>query len=257
MHNTKFQLYENVKDLIEKKEFNQEIQKIQKDYDFLIDEETAALFIIDKMGRNKQSISKIIDLEIGMECTIFGKITKIGESKNFERKNGSSGRVVNIELTDDSGKCGLVLWDRDVELIENKKIKEGVNVKVVNGYLKNGYNGLEVNVGRWSIIEIEPDDMPDLKANVMNEKKEIKGTLVDIDPTRTFFKDDGSFGFVANIKIKNNEGTKQLVLWDDKVKEIQCYKIGDKINIINIDLKRKNGKKTLHVNGKGVIKKLY
>lgn len=257
MHNTKLQLYENVKDLMEKKEFIQEIEKIQKDCDFLIDEETAALFLIDKMGRNKQNISKIIDLEIGTDCTIFGKITNIGESRNFERKNGSSGRVVNIELTDDTGTCGLVLWDRDVELIENNKIKDGVNVKIVNGYLKNGYNGLEVNIGRWSIIEIEPEDMPELKQNIIKEKKEIIGILVDIEPTRSFFRDDGSFGFVANIKIKDNEGTKQLILWDDKVKEIQCYKTGDNINIDNIDYRQKNGKKTLHVNGKSVIKKLY
>ncbi|GAG58842.1 unnamed protein product, partial [marine sediment metagenome] len=71
-----------------------------------------------------------------------------------------------------------------------------------------------------------------------------------------FRMDDGSFGFVANIKIKDNEGSKQLILWDDKVKEIQCYKTGDNINIDNIDYRQKNGKKTLHVNGKSVIKKL-
>ena len=256
MHKNKVQLYENVKDLIEKKEFDQEIEKIQKDCDFLIDEETAALFLIDKMGRNKQSISKIIDLEIGMECTIFGKITNIGESRNFERKNGSSGRVVNLELTDDTGACGLVLWDRDVELIKNNKIKDGVNVKVVNGYIKNGYTGLEVNIGRWSIIEIEPKDIPDIKEKILRINKEVKGILVEIETTRSFFRDDGSFGFVANIKIKDNEGIKPLVLWDDKVKEIQGFKIGEKISINSIDLREKNGKKTLHVNGKSVIKKL-
>ena len=38
----------------------------------------------------------------------------------------------------------------------------------MNGYLKNGYNGLEVNIGRWSIIEIEPEDMPELKQNIIN-----------------------------------------------------------------------------------------
>jgi replication factor A1 len=256
MHKNKVQLYENVKDLIDKKGFDQEIEKIQKNCDFLIDEETAALFLIDKMGRNYQSISKIINLEIGKECTIFGTITNIGESRTFDRKNGSSGRVVNLELTDDTGTCILVLWDKDVELIENNTIKDGVNIKVINGYIKNGYAGLEVNIGRWSIIEIDPEDMPDLKEKILRKNKEVKGTLIEIETTRSFFRDDGSFGFVANIKIKDNEGIKSLVLWDDKVKEIQSFKTGDKISINNIDLRIKNGKKTLHVNGKGVIKKL-
>ena len=254
MHKTKAQLYEKVKDIIKKKEFEKEIEKIQKDSDFLIDEETSALFLIDKMGRNKQNISKIIDLGTDMECTIFGKITNIGESRNFERKNGSSGRVVNLELTDDTGSCNLVLWDKDVELIKNNTIKEGVNVKVINGYIKNGYNGLEVNIGRWSLIKIEPEDMPNFKDVKSKTKAKIEGILVKIEPTQTFFKDDGSFGFVTSIKIKDFEDTKQLVIWDDKVKEIQGFKPGDKISIKNIDLRQKNGEKTLHVNGKSIIK---
>jgi replication factor A1 len=255
MHKTKVELYDNVKDILEKKEFNQEIEKIQQDSDYLIDEETAALFLIDKMGRNKQNVSKIIDLKNNMECILFGKITNIGESRNFERKNGSSGRVINLELTDDTGSCGLVLWDRDVELIENNKIKLGNNVKVVNGYVKKGYAGLEINIGRWSILEIEPEDMPDLKDKILKLKKEIEGVLVEIEPTRSFFRDDGSFGFVANIKIKDNEGIKPLVLWDNKVKEIQSFKSGDKISLNNIDVREKNGIKTFHVNGKSTIKR--
>jgi len=256
MHKTKPEFYENIKDKISKKEFEKEIKKMKKEYDNLFDEDTVALLIVDKLGRNKQNKSKISDLNPGVECTIFGKITHIGEARIFERKNGSSGRVINLELTDDTGSCGLVLWDQDVELIKNNKIKEGSNVNVVNGYIKNGFTGLEINIGRWSMLEIEPKNMPELKNIVFNTKNEIKGKLVGIEPTRAFFKDDGSYGFVANIKIKDNSGTKQLAVWDEKVKEIQCFKQGDLITINNINMRQKNGTKELHVNGKGIIKKL-
>ncbi|MEA3457630.1 MAG: OB-fold nucleic acid binding domain-containing protein [Candidatus Thermoplasmatota archaeon] len=256
MHKTKVQLYENVKDLKTKKKFEQEIKSMQKECDDLFDEDTIALLLVDEMGRNKQSTSKISDLEHGLECTVFGKITNISESKNFERKNGSSGRVVNLELTDDTGSCGLVLWDKDVELVKSNKIKEGTNVKVVNGYIKNGFTGLEVNIGRWGMLEIDPNDMPDLKDNLSSTRNEMEGTLIKVEHTRAFFRDDGSFGFVANIKIKDNDGTKQLAVWDDKVKEIQGLKQGDSISISNIDIRRRNGKEELHVNGKGIIKKL-
>lgn len=256
MHKTKVQLYENIKDLKTKKEFEQKIKSMQKECDDLFDEDTIALLLVDEMGRNKQSTSKISDLEHDMECTVFGRITNIGESKNFERKNGSSGRVVNLELTDDTGSCGLVLWDKDVELVKSNKIKEGTNVKVVNGYIKNGFTGLEVNIGRWGMLEIEPKDMPDLKDKTPSTKNEIEGTLIKVEHTRAFFRDDGSFGFVTNIKIKDNDGTKQLAVWDDKVKEIQGFKQGDSISISNIDIRRRNGKTELHVNGNGIIKKL-
>jgi len=256
MHKTKVQLYENVKDLKTKKEFEQKIKSMQKECDDLFDEDTIALLLVDEMDRNKQSTSKISDLEHGMECTVFGKITNISESKNFKRKNGSSGRVVNLELTDSTGSCGLVLWDKDVELVKSNKIMEGTDVKVVNGYIKNGFTGLEVNIGRWGMLEIEPKDMPDLKDNLPSTRNEIEGTLIKVEHTRAFFRDDGSFGFVANIKIKDNDGTKQLAVWDDKVKEIQGFKQGDSISISNINIRQRNGKKELHVNGNGIIKKL-
>jgi len=48
---------------------------------------------------------------------------------------------------------------------------------------------------------------------------------------------------------------KQLVIWDEKVKEIQRFKQGDSLIIENFDMRQKNGNKEIHVNGKGTIKK--
>ena len=256
MHKNKDQLYDDVKDLITKNEFEEEIKKRKKKYDDLLDENTLALLIIDELGRNKQNISKITDLEPGSECIVFGKVTSINESRNFKRKNGSSGRVVNLDITDDTGTCGLVLWDKDVELVKNKIIQKDVNVKVINGYIKDGFNGLEINVGRWGLLEVEPKDMPDFTGKRTSKSKEIKGELIEVEPTRAFFKDSGEFGFVTNIKIKDDEGIKQLAIWDEKVKEIQHFKQGDLIIIENFDMRQKNGKNELHVNGKSIIKKL-
>ena len=257
MHKTKDQLYELIKDLKTKNDFKDEIKKRCKECDSLMDEDTIALLIVDELGRNKQIISKITDLKPDIECTVFGKVTDISESRNFKRKNGSSGTVVNLELTDDTGICGLVLWNKDVELVKNKTIQRGTNVKVINGYIKNDFNRLEVNVGRWGLIEIEPEDMLDLDNEQPSDYKLIKGILAEIEPTRAFFKDDGEFGFVTKIKIKKEDGgTEHLTLWDEKVKEIQSFKQGDSIEIDNVDMRQKNGKTEIYVNGRGTIKKL-
>ena len=256
MHRSKEQLYQEIKDIKSKDEFEKEIDKIQEEYDRLLDEDTTALLIVDKLGRNKQNISKINDLEPGMECTIFGKITNITKSRNFNRKNGSTGQVINLELTDDTGACGLALWDRDVELVKKKTIQKGTNVKIINGYIKDGFNGIEINVGRWGLIEIEPEDRLDIKKEKTPEENVLRGKIIEIEPTRAFFKDDGEFGFVTNIKLENKDDVKQITIWDEKVKEIQKLKQGNSIEIENIDIKQKNGKEELHVNRKGVIKKL-
>ena len=256
MHKNKDQLYEGIKDLITKNKFEKEIKNRKKEYDNLIDENTLALLIVDELGRNKQNVSKIADLEPGSECIVLGKIIGISEPRSFKRKNGSSGRVVNLEITDGTGTCGLALWDKDVDLVKNKTIREGTSLKVVNGYIKDGFNGLEINVGKWGLLEVKSEAVPDFDDKKIDNTKEIKGELVEMEPTRAFFKDSGEFGFVTNIKIKDDEGIKQLVIWDEKVKEIQRFKQGDSLIVENFDMRQKNGNKEIHVNGKGTIKKL-
>ena len=256
MHKTKDQLYECIKDLKTKNEFKEEIKKIKQEYDDLFDNDTAALLIVDELGRNKQNLSKINELESGMECTVFGKITSINQSRTFNRKNGSTGKVINLELTDDTGKCGLALWDKDVDLVKNKTIQIGTNVKVVNGYVKDGFNGIEINSGRWGLIEIEPDNIPGLKSDQKLDPKKIEGKLLAIEPTHAFFRDNGEFGFVTNIKLETRDGEKQITVWGEKVKEIQKLKPGLIIEIKNFNLKQSNGNEEVHLNSNGVIKKL-
>jgi replication factor A1 len=256
MHKSKEQLYSEIKDIKTKDEFEKEIDKIKKEFDDLLDDDTIALLIIDELGRNKENISKINNLEPNSESTVFGKVTKINESRKFNRKNGTTGRVVNLELTDETGKCRLALWDKDVELVKNKTIKEGTNLKIINGYIKDGFSGIEINVGRWGLIEIEPEITPDYNKEKVIERKTIKGKIVKIEPTRAFFKDDGKFGFVTNINLETQKDIKQITVWGEKVKEIQKLKQGDSIEIKDIDAREKNGVKELHVNSKGVIKKL-
>lgn len=246
-------LYQKIKDIKTKDEFLKEINNLQIEYDHLLDDESAGLLIIDKLGRNNQVYSKISDLKPKTECTIVGKITDIKNHRNFNRKNGSIGKVTNLEITDETGSCGLALWDKDAELVKNKKIKIGTNIKIINSYIKDGFNGIEINVGKYSLIEIESDKKIELKEK--QTSKSIKGKLIEIMPTRPFFKDNGEFGFVTNIKIQNKNGIKELTLWDEKVKEIQKYKVGDNIEFKNTDKKQKNGITEIHLNNKSMIKK--
>ncbi len=250
------QLYEEIKDLKTKKEFLLEINRIKQDYDNLLDDDTIALLIVDELGRNKQNIRKISELRPEMECTVFGKITNINPYKNFNRKNGSTGKVINLELSDDSGRCGLALWDKDVELVSKKILQIGTKVKVINGYIKNGFNGIEINVGRWGLIEIKPEEQIESKIEKLEDNFIIKGKLTEVEPTKAFFKDNGEFGFVTKIKVETKEETKQIIIWNQKVKEIQKIKKGEYLKIEYLDIKQINGKKGLHLNSKGVITKI-
>jgi len=252
MHINKEEIYNKIKDIKTKEEFQKEINSLKKEYDDLIDEETLALLIVDNLGRNQENVCKIKEITTGTECTVIGKVTRIKQSRSFNRKNGTSGRVVNLEISDETGTCGLVLWNRDVDLVNNKTIKKNTNLKIINGYVKDGYNGIELNLGRYGLIETIDEEI-DVKQPITSS---IKGEIVDVQPSRAFFKDDGEFGFVTKLKLETKDGLKEITIWDEKVKEIQKYDEGEKIEISNIDNREKNGIEELHLNGKGKIQKI-
>ncbi|MEA2055706.1 MAG: hypothetical protein U9O49_02605 [Candidatus Thermoplasmatota archaeon] len=251
----KDECYEQVKDLLTKQEFEERIRQRVEEFGNLLDEEALSLLIVDECGRNNENVCEIARLQANSECSVYGKITNIFASRTFNRKNGSSGNVVNLQVTDDSGTCGLALWDKDVELVKNGKIKIGTNLKIVNGYIKDGFNGIEINVGRYGFIHIDPENMPKI-TNKNNKMKGMQGFLQEVEPTRAFFKDDGEFGFVTNIKIRDKTQIFALSLWGEKAKEIQGFKKDDLLQIEGIDIREKNGKKEFHANGKATIKKL-
>lgn len=250
MQQTKDELYEDIKDLKTKKEFEAEITKRYNKYDGLLDHDTIALLIIDELGLNKKAISKITDLKADSDHVVIGTVTNIYDPKTFTRKNGTSGKVANLDISDDSGTCRLVLWDKDVDQVEKKEIKIGSKVKIINGYTKNGYSGLEINLGRWGLLEIEENG--NLEENSSNPE-DINGILIEKQPTKAFFRDSGEFGFVTKIKIKAENVEKLVTIWDDKVKEIQKYKIGNQIRLKNITIKQSNGQIELHANGNCTI----
>lgn len=258
MHTTKETLYDLVKDLKTKQEFENELHQKAKTYDDLFDTNTLALLIVDELGRNHQSITSINTIQPNGEYTVIGKITNISDSHTFQRKNGKNGKVMNIDLADKTGSCRVVLWNDDIEQIHNKKIKPGTLVKIINGYTKQGRYGVEINLGRWGLLEPQNDEQKEepIHAEENNTKDTIQGILTKKEPTRPFFKDTGDFGFVTSIYIKDkNHSEKKLILWDNKVKDIQQYNIGDIITIHGVQLKENKGTLEFHVNGKSSILK--
>jgi replication factor A1 len=256
MHKTKTELLELIADIKPKKEFEKEINRMYKLYDELLDKDTIAYLLVDQLGRNVQSITNIASLAPNGDYTVVGRVHSISDSKTFKRKNGSPGKVINLEIADETGICQLVLWNGDIDSIRNKEIKPGTVIKIINGYTKTGYTGgMEIHLGRWGLLEVEPTiaSAPSQPRNDLCD--EITGVLVLKEPTKAFFKDDGEFGFVTTITMKEHNIKKELIIWDRNVKDIQTCHIGDTITLRNVMKKWCNGKTEFHVTQNGSIEK--
>ena len=84
------------------------------------------------------------------------------------------------------------------------------------------------------------------KVKTSSSMEKIRGTIVEKEFTRSFFKDNGEIGFVTNIKLRTENGIHKITVWDKKVKEIQEFKLGDTLDIFNITVREKNNVKELN-----------
>ncbi|MBN1280697.1 MAG: hypothetical protein JXA00_03520 [Candidatus Thermoplasmatota archaeon] len=255
MQNTRPDQYTLIADLMTKQEFTREVQARFLRYDRLIDKDTIGLLLVDELGRNKQSVTQIAKITTNGEYTVVGTVRSLSDVRTFTRKNGRGGRVMNLDIGDETGSCRLVLWNNDIEYITSKDITPGSRVKVINGYTKQGYDGgMEINLGRWSMLEVTPTETPGVREQQATPES-LSGILIRKQATKVFFKDNGDVGFVTTITVKEHDRETDLTLWDRCVKDIQLIKIGEKVTISNITKKQVNGSSELHVNGTGVIRK--
>jgi len=154
MSKTKSELYKMVSDLITKDKFEEEIKKRSNEYEGLLSDEAIAYIIVDELGKDLVESVTISELKNKDNVSLTVKVEDFKEPREFKRKNGSIGQVVNLVVSDGTGKCNLTLWDKDVEVVKNDKIKKGSELRIVNGYVKVTDFGLEINIGKWGAFFI-------------------------------------------------------------------------------------------------------
>ena len=122
---------------------------------------------------------KYLDERSRRDVTTVGRVIEVQEIREFKREDGSTGKVRNIVIEDETGSIRVALWDEHASL----EIKEGDVVKIINGYMREKV--MELNVGRYGRIEVNPEgvdiaiERKFIKELEAGESAEIRGTVVD------------------------------------------------------------------------------
>jgi len=218
-------------------EFRSKVEIKFTEMNGLCDSKTAAMLVASEFGMNETV--KIKDMTADKGNIVFiAKVTSIGDIKEFSRDNDSMGRVVNLNLADDTGSIRAALWDEACDLVKIGDIKMGQTLKV-KGYVKQGQRGIEINVGKGGGIEhIEKEVNVNIKPHKINEIKSgmnslnVLGKVLDLGKVRTFARKDGTSGKVANITIGDDTGKIRVTLWDAKA-ENPGVKVGEIVEVMN------------------------
>src|SRR2546426_7566353 len=90
-----------------------------------------------------------------MDASISGEIVSMSELSEFNRQDGSVGRVLRVRLADGSGQVNCVMWDDVGVFFAQQGVSAGSRVRFEHGYTKYGRGGeTEFHLGSRSNIQI-------------------------------------------------------------------------------------------------------
>ena len=191
------------------KEISNEIKK----FNGLLDHETAKILVMERKGL--LDLPKISDAK--GNASLYAKILSMGKIRNAGNK-----KVLNIVIGDETECCILTLWEENAE--EGKNLNEGDSIKIINGYVKKGYYGKEINVGKWGKIKkVEKEiKVKECGQNFLN----LIGVLNKKYPTEVYINGNEE-KFFSKIDVDG----KEIILLNERIKDVQKFKEGDKISI--------------------------
>lgn len=236
------EIYSKLSKSISKEEFAEKVNEKVEQMGGLCDEKTAAMLVAHDLGLNEtgRSSQKIADIKSDSgNVNFIAKVVSVFPTREFTRSDGTMGRVGNLLVADETGSIKITLWDDKADLINQGFIEISQSLQL-GGYVKEGYSGVEVNIGSNGVLSQTDEEVhvknPSTKISDIKDGMgsiNVVGRLLDISDVRTFNKKDGSKGRVGNITIGDDTGKIRITLWDDKADKMGELRPGDAVEVIN------------------------
>lgn len=236
---------------ISRTELQNLIEKKKRAMGGLISDEGALHLVARDLGVDLSEIDEykpvkiyVRDLKPDMRnVTITGRVKRIHPVRVFE-KRGVQGKVVSMVISDITGDIRVVLWGDHVGLVEKGALKEGMIVRVVKGYIREGLRGeLEVHLGKGGSLDLEPGDVDESEYPAIERKLFRLGDLLpemwDVDveavvqrvyPTTVFSRELGE-GKRKSVILSDETGSVRAVFWDENADVVDNVKEGDILRI--------------------------
>ncbi|MPM28924.1 hypothetical protein SDC9_75462 [bioreactor metagenome] len=101
----------------------------------------------------KEKFTDIADIIPGESYSVQGKVSEIGELREFEKEDGTGNVVANLQLKDETGSIRLTLWGEQAYVIEDLDIDS--EIQIIDAYAKRGLNEeIELSIGNRSRVVI-------------------------------------------------------------------------------------------------------
>lgn len=255
-------------------QINELIEDKCLEFSGMITKEAAAHLVAREMGlslpkaeNNKLQIKNIVP---GMRnVNVIGRVFKISPINEFKKKNGESGRVVNIFISDGTGYTRVPLWNDQVKIVEDELIKISDAIQIFGGMSKeNMYGEVEISVGKFGGLRKLDDEyaapsLDSIGKNYFSESNQVKiaglvpgsfdirGTIVQIFRGNFVFEtDSGEKAMVISCLVDDGTGDIRTVFFRDVAEKISGLKPQD---LENLDLEARQDLIRKEIIGKEII----
>lgn len=204
-----------VDDLLSKEEFDRRVEEKVAEAGDLLDEQTAAMLVVKDLGRSHVRVREIAGAS-SLVC-FFAKVLSVGEPKEFERQDGTTGVVANVTVGDETGRARLTLWDEKAGGV--REIEAG-DVLEILGRPKGGGKIPDVTAAavQKAACEITCPDETETPTSP-GPAGDLEVRLIAVGSPRTFKRRDGSEGEMVEAVVGNEAGVFRLVAWSPAVLE--------------------------------------
>ncbi|WP_135366378.1 single-stranded DNA binding protein [Halosimplex halophilum] len=252
------EVYADLDTDVSEEEFREAVEQKVEQMGGLADEETAAMLIAHEL--NEGEVDTVADIEPGMdEVKFLAKVVSIGELRTFERDGeDEEGRVVNVEAADETGTVRLAFWDEQAASVAEGQLEEGQVLRIA-GRPKDGYNGLEVSVDKAepdedAEIDVDLGEGSTVDALTMGQSDvNVRGIVLETESVRTFDRDDGTEGKVANFLLGDETGRVRVTMWDDRADRAEELEPGTAVEVVDGYVREREGDLELHVGDRGAV----
>ena len=238
--------------------------KKQESNGLLSDEGAVRLLAQQLAGLSGQSVNisdlRISSVQAGLsDATISGEIVSLSQLREFQRSDGSVGKLVRVKLRDGSGQITCVLWDSTAEIIEKQQLSNGSQLRLAHGYTRLGLAGeLEFHLGSRSSIEILSKTPATGLASIPRETQESSSAGISPETVRVRIRklqrSRGENG-PAWALCENEDGLTMAKFWDDNMETVLSMGEGSIITIKNPWVTERNGMVYLNAGARSSITK--
>jgi replication factor A1 len=162
-------------------------------------------------------------------ASVSGKIIRISPIKDFNKKDGTPGRVSSITLMDSTGTIRIVFWNEDIEKIKSIQVGDVISLSQLSPKLNNfNSNSIEL-VANSETKLVKNKNQTSYEAEVATNLKELqkrenlvsfKGVITSVSDLKIVNLNSGEQVPVLNFEVSDSSDYIRITAWREKAEEL-------------------------------------